>query len=79
MLKVLEWATRLDADGASDAVEWMGFARWDLGEMAMELGNKAAGIGMLKQALSEIEKSGMPNWDPDQWKQKQARVAGLEV
>ncbi len=79
MLKVLEWATRLDADGASDAVEWMGFARWDLGEMAMELGNKAAGIGMLKQALSEIEKSGMPNWDPDQWKQKQARVAGLEA
>ncbi len=79
MLKVLEWATRLDADGASDAVEWMGFARWDLGEMAMELGNKATGIGMLKQALSEIEKSGMPNWDPDQWKQKQARVAGLEA
>ena len=79
MLKVLEWATRLDADGASEAVEWMGFARWDLGEMAMELGNKAAGIGMLKQALSEIEKSGMPNWDPDQWKQKQARVAGLEA
>ncbi|MCK4915508.1 MAG: hypothetical protein KAS89_05020, partial [Candidatus Eisenbacteria sp.] len=79
MLKVLEWATRLDAGGASEAVEWMGFARWDLGEMAMELGNKAAGIGMLKQALSEIEKSGMPNWDPDQWKQKQARVAGLEA
>jgi len=78
MLKVLEWATRLDADGAPDAVEWMGFSRWDLGEMAMELGSKSAGIGMLKQALSEIERSGMPSWDPDQWKQKQARVAGLE-
>jgi len=78
MLKVLEWATRLDADGASDAVEWMGFSRWDLGEMAMELGSKAAGVGMLKQALSEIEKSGMPKWDPDQWQQKQARVAALE-
>jgi hypothetical protein len=47
--------------------------------MAMELGNKATGVGMLKQALGEIERSGMPNWDPDQWKQKQARVAGLEA
>ena len=77
MLKVLDWATRLDANGASDAVEWMGFARWDLGEMAIELGDNAAGGGMLKQALGEIEKSGMPNWDPDQWKQKRDRVAEL--
>jgi tetratricopeptide (TPR) repeat protein len=77
MLKVLEWATRLDANGAPDAVEWMGFARWDIGEMVIESGDRAAGIEMLKEALSEIEKSGMPNWDPDQWKQKQDRVGEL--
>ena len=78
MLKVLDWATRLNADGESNAVEWMGFARWDLGEMAVESGDRATGVGMLKEALGEIEKSGMPNWDPDQWKQKQDRVAELE-
>ena len=78
MLKVLDWATRLNADGASDAVEWMGFARWDLGEMVVESGDPATGVGMLKEALGEIEKSGMPNWDPDQWKRKQDRVTELE-
>ena len=78
MLKVLDWATRLNADGASDAVEWMGFARWGLGEMVVESGDRATGVGMLKEALGEIEKSGMPNWDPDQWKRKQDRVAELE-
>ena len=77
MLEVLDWATRLDAGGSPDAVEWMGFARWDLGEMAIELGDGPAGSGMLRQALGEIEKSGMPDWDPDQWKQKQDRVAEL--
>jgi tetratricopeptide (TPR) repeat protein len=75
MLRVLDWATSLDANGAPDAVEWMGFARWDLGEMALELGDKASGGEMLRQALGEIEKSGMPHWDPEQWKEKQDRVA----
>jgi len=78
MLKVLEWATRLDADGASDAIEWMGFARWDIGEIVIESGDRATGIGMLREALGEIEKSGMPNWDAEQWKRKQNRVAELE-
>jgi tetratricopeptide (TPR) repeat protein len=78
MLKVLEWATKLDAEGAPDAVEWMGFARWDIAEMVIESGDRATGIGMLKDALGEIEKSGMPNWDAEQWKQKQNRVAELE-
>ena len=77
MLKVLEWATRLNMEGNENAVEWMGFARWDLGEMAISLGNSETGASMLKQALSEIEESGMPDWDPDQWKQKQDRVAEL--
>jgi tetratricopeptide (TPR) repeat protein len=77
MLKVLEWATRLNMEGDENAVEWMGFARWDLGEMAISVGNTGTGAGMLRQALSEIEKSGMPDWDPDQWKQKQERVAEL--
>jgi len=78
MLKVLEWASRLNAEGDDSAVEWMGFARWDLGEMAIALGERETGTGMLKQALTEIERSGMPNWDPDQWKQKQDRIAQLE-
>ncbi len=74
MLDVLERAEALDAGGSPDAVEWMGFARWDLGEMALELGDET-GAAMLEQALGEIEKSGMPDWDPDQWKEKQDRVA----
>jgi predicted urease superfamily metal-dependent hydrolase len=78
MLKVLEWAMRLDSEGDESAVEWMGFARWDLGEMAIATGDRETGTSMLRQALGEIEKSGMPNWDPDQWKQKQDRVTELE-
>jgi hypothetical protein len=55
----------------------MGFSRWDLGEMAVESGDRAAGLVMLKQAMGELEQAGMPSWDPDQWKQKQDRVAEL--
>jgi len=77
MLDVLEWATRLEAAGDDGAAEWMGFARWDIGEMAVKTGNPEAGMEMLTQALGEIEESGMPDWDPDQWKQKQDRVAEL--
>ena len=77
MLDVLEWATRLEAEGDGSAAEWMGFARWDIGEMAIKTGNREAGVEMLSRALGEIEKSGMPDWDPDQWKQKQDRVAEL--
>jgi tetratricopeptide (TPR) repeat protein len=77
MLTVLDWAGRLDADGNEEAREWMGFSRWDLGEMAVESGDRAAGLVMLKQAMGELEQAGMPSWDPDQWKQKQDRVAEL--
>jgi hypothetical protein len=77
MLEVLEWATSLRDAGEERAVEWAGFARWDLGEMAIATGNRDVGIDMMKEALPEIEQSGMPNWDPDQWQQKQDRVAEL--
>ena len=78
MLKVLEWATRLDTEGTDGAVEWMGFSRWDLGEMAVEKGEREKGLSMLRTALTEIERSGMPDWDPGQWKKKQERIAELE-
>jgi tetratricopeptide (TPR) repeat protein len=77
MLSVLEWATRLSAEGNEGAVEWMGFGRWDLGEIAAEAGDREKGLSMLEEALGEIEQSGMPDWDPDQWNEKQERVAAL--
>lgn len=73
MTEVLEWATRLDSEGVSGALEWMGLARWDLGEIALASGDGAAGAALLGAALEELEAGGMPDWDPAQWSEKQAR------
>lgn len=73
MRKVLRWATRLNDDGDPNALEWMGFSRWDLGEMALASGEREEGAAMLAQALGELETAGMPNWDPNRWAEKVAR------
>jgi hypothetical protein len=57
----------------------MGFSRWDLGEMAVMEGARETGLEMLETALGEIEQSGMPDWDPDGWSEKQSRVAELRA
>jgi tetratricopeptide (TPR) repeat protein len=77
MRAVLDWAERLEAQGDPDAAEWMGFSRWDLGEIALARGDRAAGRAAMEAALGELEKAGMPRWDPDDWKVKQERLAEL--
>jgi tetratricopeptide (TPR) repeat protein len=78
MRRVLEWAARLDKEGDKNATEWIGFARWDLGEIALARGDHDEGLGLLKQALADLERAGMPKWGAEDWKVKQDRVAELE-
>jgi tetratricopeptide (TPR) repeat protein len=78
MRAVFDWAERLNSEGNPDAVEWMGFSRWDLGEIEVARGNGAAGLAMMEEASGELEKAGMPNWHPDGWKEKQGRIAELK-
>jgi len=78
MRAVFDWAERLHGEGHADAVEWMGFSRWDLGEITVTRGDEAAGLAMMEEALGEFESAGMPKWDAVGWKEKQDRVAELK-
>jgi tetratricopeptide (TPR) repeat protein len=78
MRDVLERAQKLRSEGNPDALEWIGFSRWDLGEIALKRGDRAAGISSMREALSELEEAGMPKWDPDDWREKQERLAEIE-
>ena len=74
MTKVLDWAAEMDEGGSQDGMEWMGFSRWDLGEIALASGERSRGLKMMETALEELEAAGMPEWDPDQWAEKQTRL-----
>lgn len=78
MKTVFDWAERLHGEGERDAVEWMGFSRWELGEIAVARGDVAGGLALMEEALGELETAGMPNWYADGWKEKQDRVAELK-
>jgi tetratricopeptide (TPR) repeat protein len=77
MQAVFDWAERLQGEGHADALEWMGFSRWDLGEIAVARGDRAAGLAMMEEALGELETAGMPRWHAEGWREKQDRVEEL--
>ena len=77
MRAVFDWARKLHDGGNADALEWMGFTRWELGEIAYAQGEPGVGSGMLKKALGELERAGMPEWDEADWKKRQARIEEL--
>jgi hypothetical protein len=77
MTAVFDWAERLHGEGHADAIEWMGFSRWDLGEIAVARGDRAGGVALMEEALGELEAAGMPSWYPDGWSEKQDRMAEL--
>lgn len=77
MLAVFDWAGRLLDSGNPDALEWVGFSRWELGEIAIAEGDRSTGVAMLKEALRELEAAGMPDWDPGDWDKRNARVQEL--
>jgi tetratricopeptide (TPR) repeat protein len=78
MRDVFKRAEELKAAGNPDALEWMGFSRWELGEIAISKDEKGLGLGMLKKALGELEEAGMPTWDADDWEKRNARIEELE-
>jgi tetratricopeptide (TPR) repeat protein len=71
---VLDFATRLHDAGNQEAVEWLGYSRWDLAEIAVAEGDKQTAIVLMNDALAEFERAGMPRWDPDDWQKKQWRL-----
>ena len=77
MRDVFDWAVRLNDEGVQDAIEWMGFSRWELGEIALTEGETSEAIQLMSKALEELEQAGMPSWDADDWAKKQARLAGI--
>jgi len=77
MSAVFEWANRLHSDGNEEAIEWMGFGRWELGEIAVANGRLGDGLGLLEHALTELEQAGMPNWDAADWEKRNARLDEL--
>jgi tetratricopeptide (TPR) repeat protein len=79
MRAVFGWAEKMYDDGNTDAMEWMGFSRWELGEIAISKGEVGIGLGMLEKALDEFEQSGMPKWDEADWQKRNARVEELKA
>ncbi len=75
MQGVFDQASGMQEAGHLDAVEWMGFSRWELAEIAIAEGDSQTAVALMRQALSEFEQAGMPRWDPDDWQKKQARLA----
>jgi len=78
MTDVFERAQELREGGNPDAVEWIGFSRWELGELAIAEGDAADGVPMMREALGELEQAGMPAWDASDWEKRNARVEELE-
>ncbi len=78
MRDVFDWASRLNDENVQNAVEWMGFSRWELGEIAVTEGETSVAIHLMSEALEELELAGMPNWDPDDWAKKQARLDSIK-
>ena len=76
---VLNGARRLHEEGNGQAIEWMGMSRWELGEIALAEGREADGLRLLEHALVELESAGMPEWGPDDWASRQARVEELRA
>lgn len=78
MSDVFDWAGRLNDEGVQDAIEWMGFSRWELGEIALTEGETSEAIQLMSTALEELEQAGMPSWEADDWAKKQARLATIK-
>ncbi len=74
---VFDQASEMQEAGHLDAVEWMGFSRWELAEIAATEGDNPGAIALMREALSELEQAGMQKWDPDDWQKKQARLAEI--
>jgi len=77
MDNVFRWANRLYANGNEDAVEWMGYSRWELGEIAIENGEGEVALRLFKKGLSELEQAGIAEWDTADWEAKKARIEEL--
>ncbi len=74
---VFDQASSMQEAGHLDAVEWMGFSRWELAEIAMTEGDTETATAFMTEALGELEQAGMPRWDPDDWEKKRARLAEI--
>jgi len=79
MNTVLTRAEELDGEGNPDAIEWIGFSRWELGEITVAAGDTASGLETMKKALGELERAGIEKWDEADWQDRKARIAELEA
>jgi tetratricopeptide (TPR) repeat protein len=74
---VLGRALTMHREGHPDALEWVGFSRWELGELAVAEGDAERGVQMLEDAADELRDAGMPDWDAAGWSEKQDRLTEL--
>lgn len=78
MEDVFRWAKRLYEAGNEEALEWMGYSRWELGEIVIEQGDETAGLMLLTKGLKELEEAGIADWDEEDWIEKQERIEELK-
>jgi tetratricopeptide (TPR) repeat protein len=74
MRDVFDRAERMHEKGSPNGIEWMGMSRWDLGEIALAEGETGVAVDLMSTALGELEEAGMPNWAPDDYAERQARL-----
>jgi len=72
--EVFDTAERMHEKGSPNGIEWMGMSRWDLGEIAYAEGERAVAIDLMTKALDELEQAGMPDWAPEDWAERKARL-----
>jgi tetratricopeptide (TPR) repeat protein len=77
MRQVFDRAVHLQNAGNAEAIEWIGFSRWELAEIAVVRGEIDVGVNLMRAALTELREAGMPDWDAADWERRQARVAEL--
>jgi tetratricopeptide (TPR) repeat protein len=63
LVPALAWAEKRHArEPGAETLEWVGWCKKDLGECRAALGDKTAGVALLKEARSALVESGLEKW-----------------
>jgi hypothetical protein len=77
--KTLEWATKLLSEKPDDGerAEWIGWCKWELGELDAAEGKKESGLKLLKEAREVFIKAKIEEWGKEYLEQLDARIKEL--
>lgn len=77
--KTFEWAKKLSAEKPDDAerAEWIGWCKWELGELDAADGKKESALTLLKEAREALVKAKIEEWGKDFLEKLDARIKEL--